>query len=314
MGTYSKETTIMRSVLASLLLLAACGNDLEPGSTIDRVRVLGARVEVAGDPERASPAAGEEARVTWIVTSPDAMPTLSWAMGACVADAAMLDCASDPVQLGTGSGGVPQVTFTAPADADGLLVVGVICAGGMPEVDGGESRCVGAADAIKTDVRLSVPLGVSNHSPVLADDAIRLGDLAWSEVDAALEPALEGCAADAASLGIPVVSAAAQESIFVHVATRGADRETYTDVDDGAVREELQISHFTTAGELDHQFEIVEADDAGDAPVTEVEWTAPTGADLDDVPADGVRVRFTFVMRDGRGGVDSTRRVMCLVP
>ncbi len=44
---------------------------------------VGARIEVEGAPDRASPLPGETADVTWLVTSPDATPPLGWAFAVC---------------------------------------------------------------------------------------------------------------------------------------------------------------------------------------------------------------------------------------
>jgi hypothetical protein len=87
--------------------------------------------------------------------------------------------------------------------------------------------------------------------------------------------------------------------------TLAADRETYVSGDTPA-REELQISQFTTAGELDRTFQVVEANNQDPWNDLESKWDAPK-----TMPADG-RVHFTFVVRDMRGGVSHTTRTICL--
>jgi hypothetical protein len=72
------------------------------------------------------------------------------------------------------------------------------------------------------------------------------------------------------------------------------------------VRETLQISQFTTDGELDHSYNFVEASDESAVNDLEVKWDAPEVA-----PVDG-RVRFTFVARDLRGGVGYAARTVCV--
>jgi hypothetical protein len=64
----------VKRVLPWLLMLvswSACQIDLPVASEIERMRVLTAVSEVEGDPERASPAPGETARVTWSMAYPD---------------------------------------------------------------------------------------------------------------------------------------------------------------------------------------------------------------------------------------------------
>ena len=58
-------------LLLCALTLAACQVDLPVASEIERMRVLTAFSEVAGDPERSSPAPGETTRVTWAMAYPD---------------------------------------------------------------------------------------------------------------------------------------------------------------------------------------------------------------------------------------------------
>ncbi len=63
------------------------------------------------------------------------------------------------------------------------------------------------------------------------------------------------------------------------------------------VHETLQISQFTTAGELKSQFSFVDAPTSNAETTVDVKWKAPKAA---DVPAAGLPVTFTFVVRDDR--------------
>ena len=96
--------------------------------------------------------------------------------------------------------------------------------------------------------------------------------------------------------------------------TDGSDRETYTALAGAPpvampARESLQISQFTTAGELNSQFSFVEAADDNPTTTVAVTWEAPQVA---EVPASGLAVTFTFVTRDNRGGTDWTTRAVCV--
>ena len=86
---------------------------------------------------------------------------------------------------------------------------------------------------------------------------------------------------------------------------RAEDRQTYV-AGDTTAREELQISQFTTAGELGQSFLVVEASNQDPWNDLESKWDAP-----ETMTADG-RVHFTFVARDMRGGVNLTTRTVCL--
>jgi len=98
--------------------------------------------------------------------------------------------------------------------------------------------------------------------------------------------------------------------------TAGSDRELYTAVlgeppVPTPTRERLQISQFTTAGKLKSQFGFVEATDPNATTIDDVTWDAP---ERDEVPAGGLAVTFTFVVRDERGGTDWTTRALCVTP
>src|SRR5262245_7887378 len=65
------------------LVFAGCGPTFDPASLINDTRVVGARIEVEGAPDRASPKPGETVNVTWLVTSPDTTPSLGWTFAVC---------------------------------------------------------------------------------------------------------------------------------------------------------------------------------------------------------------------------------------
>ena len=103
---------------------------------------------------------------------------------------------------------------------------------------------------------------------------------------------------------------------IIRIEATGVERERYQAMagDPPAPverREWLQISHFTTAGELDRSITAVEAEDPRESPSVEMKWDAP---ELAEVPAEGRVVRFTFVVRDMRGGVDWLGRSLCVLP
>jgi hypothetical protein len=299
------------AILATFFGLG-CGPEFDPPSLVESTRVVGARVEVAGAPDRASPAPGESATATWFVTAPATTPPLAWAFLLCKpAPGNGLGCAGAPTATFTGTDTPPRVTFTTPAaDALGgatrLVLYGRICASSTPVFDApdGIPRCTG--DGVGTTASLSIGLqtnGDANHNPT-ADRELTFDGAAWPALAAGGDPCVAG----------PRV-AADERPHHLGLTAAGADRETYTaDAGDPPVpataREDLQLSLFTTAGKLKSPFLFVEAADARDATPLEMKWTAPKAADVTRDTA----VTFSFVVRDDRGGADWTTRTACVTP
>jgi hypothetical protein len=300
------------AAIALAWIVAGCAPAMDPPSLIETTRVLGARVEVAGDPGRATPKPGESASVTWLMVAPGDMPPLAWAFAFCPGTRTSLDCAGAPIALMQGHD-VPAVSVDTPAaDALGstqlLVLEGRVCVGGDPVLDGASGRpsCTGGGDG--TTASLAIPLDLdvagseANQNPSIAGSPLSLDGQPWPAADAA-----------ATCADLPRVAPGSKDHV-IDLVTAAGDREVYMDVagDPPApvqTRERLQISQFTTAGKLTRAFTWIEADDTSDAPVAEVKWDAP---EAKDVPAGGEVVRFRFVALDGRGGVDWTSRATCV--
>lgn len=292
--------------LITILMLAAtaCTSTLDPATLIARDRVLGAKVTVDLDAQRAWPAPGESATVTWITTSPGAPPTFSWVLAACPAATTegFPICAGPAFGHSESSGSVPVLQLSIPADVttESVVVLGAICASGTPVID--ETTFTAScddgslADQVSEHIFISYD-AVANHHPNIVDAPFTVAAATWSASEA------PGCD------GLPVI-AAGTEKMLVGVAFPASAREWFAVPSDPAPwREELQLSPFATAGELVERYAYVEADDAREISPVDVEWTAPSA---DEVPADGLRVAFTFVVRDLRGGIDVTTRALCV--
>ena len=305
------------SLLGSAALLVAtvaigCGPDFDPGSLIEKTRVLGARVTVAGAPDRAAPAPGETATVTWLMTSPAATtPPLGWAFALCAPNAlGNLSCNQAPLDLYQGSEYPPRVTFTVPGldvlgTAKSLILYGRICVSSEPTFNpqSGLPGCTDMGDGTTAAVSIKLEdTDYPNHNPV-ADHGFTFDGQPWA-ADASGDP----CAAG------PRVKAGTEEHVITLVSA-GADRESYTALGGypavpTALREALQISEFTTAGKLKTGISFVEAADSAPQTTSEVKWTTPKPEDVTAEQA----VTFTFVVRDDRGGVDWTTRSVCVTP
>jgi len=323
--TRKKESIIPITIALVLggiaaLLIAGCSNDLPVASTLERTRVLGARVEIATDPGRAEVSPGEAASVSWIISGPSAPATLDWAFALCTTGGA--DCADAPQPIAAGNGAPVTVAFTTP-DAATLgttlrpLMLGAVCADGTLGFDPSTAlgTCTGA-DASGTTVRFIVPVTPAgetpNHHPVFTNDVIEIGGAAWDPATATAAAAGDAC--DAGS-GLPVVTAtpAGQDAIKqeIRIVSDGDDRETFTPEGKTVAQlEDLQISNFTTAGKFESSYAAIFATDTRpDADVT-VKWEPPAAS---TVPAGGEVVSFNWVVRDLRGGLDVASRSLCLI-
>jgi hypothetical protein len=293
------------------LLLIGCGPEFDPASLIVTTRVVGARVEIEGAPERATPRPGETANVRWLITSPEVPPSLHWAFAVCASGPLSLGCESAPLASFEGTDVVPRIAVVVPAlDALGgarsLMVYGQICSGADATLTFDPQHGIpGCSNGGGTTVSTNVPLqwgDEANHNPT-ADRGFTIDGQPWL----ALAPGAAPCETG------PRIPAGTEDHVIGNT-TAGADREAYTALLGDppvatAARESLQISQFTTAGKLKSQFSFVEAAEIVAATTVDVTWDAPKVA---DVSAAEQAVTFTFVTRDNRGGVDWTTRAVCV--
>jgi hypothetical protein len=315
-------TTTMRIFVSlAVLTAAACGDELTPGSLIDRERVLGVRAEVVGEPDRAWPAPGESVDLVALVEAPEQVRPLAWALAPCLAGepvAGVPTCAAEPLTVIEGSGPEVRARIDVPAaeqlgDAWQLAVVGVICAGGQPVIaEHGHAGCDGdGAVATPVVATITLMLDQANLNPSLADGTVQLAGTVWPPAPA--QP-MTGCAdGELLQVAIDPALPVGDQELVIGIEMADAAREIYTTLEgepeiEVERRERLQLSHFVTAGELASQYSVVDSD--AERTAAEVEWTPP---ELDAIPEDGLRVRFTVVARDLRGGVGWTSRELCAV-
>lgn len=288
----------------ALLMLATlgCEDPLHPEQTIEKTRAIGARSEVTGQPERATPAPGESAEVVVWLAAPGGAPETSYALWLCERDAVLGDvpgCSAPPLveaRRDVLDVAAPRLAFVAPSEASRLLLFGVVCGAGVaspllqtsdwPEAMGCSDGHAGGRVSFELDMAPEV----DNLNPQLTADALSLDGAPWSE------------GSDPCGTG-PSVPATGGKSRLA-LALRDADRE----VVDG-VRETLSVAAFSDAGELGSTRQFVEPTDPTSSPAVTFAWTRPKSA-----PAGGRVVRFWFVLRDGRGGADLAERALCLVP
>jgi len=304
-------TTKLFPISLALLSLAAC-ESFTPGSLITDTRVLGARVEVEGDPSRSTPRPGERVLVSLLVAGSRETPVLSWALAACLpGGSAGADCVGEPLGTALGISGRPELTLTVPSDSalgssTKLQLGGIVCVAGTPELSESGARCVGDG-AVGTVVLFDLPLARAsdgsddNQQPDLTDTGFALDDVPWTATSA--DPS--GCASQA----LPEVRADEQEH-DITIELGPSARELHLGPDRQVVYEELQLSHFSSAGELSRQFTFVEPEDDRERPRVSVKWTAPRASEL---LGDTQTVRLILVVRDLRGGIALSERALCVV-
>lgn len=286
--------------IAAALWLLGCDEPLKTVELIDEPRVLGARVEVEGEPARAAPAPGERARARFLLAAPEPLQGPGFALSACsatVRQGGRSDCAGEPFASVVSEAGVAEeasLEFEVPIELDPrgrVLVLGVLCPESSPSADGEGCAAGGVAKRVTLELDLARADDV-NHNPSLEPAAILFDGEPWSA-----PPATTG---ECAGLGYAEVEPGSAHTI--EVALDGADRDALprpSKLDPS--RESLQLSHFTTGGDLSRAFASIAWD--SNELLRRVTWSAPTAAGL---------VNFWLVLRDFRGGSDFVGRAVCV--
>ena len=334
----------MRLGLVSILMVVvACTESFTPASGVENLRVVGAFVELEGEPGRANPDPGDTIVVSNIVIdrgfppttepSPLSPPPLQWSLVPCVPERTILaipicrtvlpceGCQQappeDPLAL-------PVVRFTVPskaeleaAEATRVLLQGAICADGAPAAIDTIVRFVtGEVDELEPcedpqnegrffSVEIPIELDPDNPNlnPTIAD--VTLDGRAWPppfDQGVPRDSPLTGCAAlvDDPS-GLP---RAGDPNSTIRLTATDDSFQEFT-VDDTTEVEEMQVSWLADGGGFEFSFSFI-TDPARVAPI---EWAPPSFAN-----PSGTLVRFNFVMRDGRGGLDWVDRGLCVLP
>ena len=279
---------------------ARCDDALTRVDLVANLRVLGARVEVDGEPERASPAPGETAAVRWLVADRRPEPPLGWAFSVCAAappGGSLPSCAGEPFATATNdvpAAGEPRIDFVVPDDVSSgaLAVFGVVCPDSEPSVEAGAFDCRGPGGRLVSLDFVLESAGVTNTNPDIDPEALTL--------DGASIPEGLDCAT------LPTVGRSSSHTLSL--ALRETDRdavEQMTSVD--PPKEELQVSHFTTAGSLERAFTVFDASDEDLRASVSVEGAGGRPAR---------RVRAALFRRAGfarRLGLDRARRLHRIV-
>lgn len=296
-------------LLALVAALYGCDDPLKSVDRIAEPRVLAARVEVDGEPERVSPAPGETVHVRWLVATPTGDAFSGLALTACPSlaqgrglpscrGAAFASVSREPDSQ------LPSFDFSVPAELEprktpSLLVQGLVCPFATGSADGEASRCSDDGGLrVSVDFTLATA-EASNRNPSFPADALSFDGAPFPEL-----PVPDGSCQGA---GLTEIAANGGEHVLAVSLPDGARDELPRTSAADAPRETLELAHFVSAGELDHVFTrlLPDATLLGSL----VRFTPPA-----DVPDGGTLVHLWFVVRDGRGGSDFTERAVCVTP
>ena len=206
----------------------------------------------------------------------------------------MPSCAAEPFATASADvpvAGEPRLDLVVPADttAGALALFGVFCPDSAPVATEGSFDCEGPGGRL---VSLDFVLGseaLVNTNPTIDPDAFELdGETLADGLDCAT---------------LPTVARSSSHELELRL--EESDRDAIDQSSSAEPpKEELQVSHFTTAGKLERAFTVFEASDTN--LVARVSWKAPS-----EVPLDGF-ARLFFVVRDMRGGSDWIERAVCI--
>ncbi len=318
--------------------LSGCDTiEFEGPDLVNKERVLAARVVIADEPARVTPAPGEQARYELLVGGPGAEATWNYMLAVCRfvrdengaphCDPSVVPLAfTGNVPLTSLYPELPHVDFVVPpnetlrADEGELLVQGMLCPGGpfdekiladiaamnYSALTGGRNPC---ADKAKNGVVIASSFPIErapedrNHAPII--EAI-----SWSRLTDASDEVLAGepWTAEAppeapeegcVGQGFPEVARA--ERIGIQVQLDPSARETYLDPSPIPGAPPTQRTEVPQVQGLSSagRFEIVHDNQLRAGQLLQLEWVLPKRA---TVPPTGRLVRFWFLASDDRFG------------
>ena len=325
--------------------MIACSESFTPASAVTDLRVIGARIDVQGAPGRANPSPEDEVQASIQVIDRGALPPLTWSFLRCVpaptrigvpicggsiegCDGCTGPPPSDPFALPVLRFQVPPEEELDELEAREVLLLGVVCGNGSPSADAiarvisGETNdlvpCEGPpiVEGQPVEGRLitvQIPIERDPVDPNLNPeilDGISLNGSVWPPPYAEGVPRdepLTGCKADLDALieqdrAKHPVAGSPPSSINLSVTSESLQSFT---IDSEDFTEEIQVSWLADGGGFEVAFSFITD------PATSIltQWQPSS-----KVPEDGRLVRFNFVVRDGRGGLDRVERGLCVFP
>lgn len=339
--------------LLLLFVAAACSDNFAPASAVTDFRVVAAKVEVVGEPERANPSADEPVEVSLLAIDRGAPPTqpsltpwpLQWAFVPCVPLPVTIGppICLVPIEPCEGCVAAPpgdplaepeMMRFQVPSQAEldqvgamSILFQGVVCSNGRP-----------SEDALLRFLRGETEdLALCEGPPTVVDQAIE-GRFLTVQIPLERNPADPNLQPEILSLllngaqwpppydqGVPRNSpgsgcAAALEGLTPEQRAahpRAGDMSSSIDV--SVTQQSLQT--YTVDGvQLTEEIQVSWLADGGNFESTFSFITDPARSVLtqwepfESAPEQGQLVRFNIVLRDGRGGTAWAERGLCVLP
>lgn len=283
------KTNIGPALLAlTALVQVACGDPLKRAQIIEEPRTLAVQIE--SDSGTATPAAGEEATARMVFAGQEGPQEVNVAYRICeAADSArgVPYCSGPVYEEGTleNVDSFAEVFFVVPEGTKAgtrFAVLGVACPSSAPSL--AEEPDDWSCDGFES------PLSFSFDAWVEGDEPNQNPDI--SELEVRIDGALVELQ------GVDVAPTCADDVVRVK-----EGKKAKVTFDYGPLAREsdewLQVSHFTTGGEYERQFTIIEPDEKLS---TELEWEAG-----------GVEpVKHYVVARDGLGGVGFATFSVCV--
>jgi len=336
--------------LLGLFAMAACSANFLPASAVTDLRVIGARVEVEGDATRANPSPGEDVQVSVLVVDRGAEPSkdpdvpaltpplLTWFFVACVPTPTRIgpQICSAPITPCDGCTGPPPtdrfafpvIGFQVPpkeeldaVEARDVLLQGAVCGNGVPSPTAIQRFISGESDDLEPCegpeiipgvpiqgrfVTIQIPIERDPEDPNLNPEisTVTFAGKAWPppyDEGVPRTAPRTGCERDLTDAERDAHPRAGSGPSNIELFVPRNSLQSYT-VDGTDFTEEIQVSWLGDGGAFEVSFSFI----TDPAVSILTQWQAP--------PEDGLLVRFNFVIRDGRGGLDRVERGLCVLP
>jgi hypothetical protein len=212
--------------------------------------------------------------------------------------------------------GEPAMTFNVRKDfsAPRMLFLGVLCEKGTPVLDVNDPALFTCEHDSGETIRLNGLITIQhdksevNHNPSLADFTIVMDPYTKPWLVPENLPADNDCRGQeqpeqTVPLTLPYADPGTHKLLLSYEA---AAREKH----DGEP-ETLELTIYTTGGEMERRFTLWAPDDPTHKGKLEadLDWDPPG---VDELPSSGKLVRFFITVRDQRGGFDSSERAACV--
>ena len=337
-----------------LCLMMACSESFLPASAVINLRVIGARIDVQGAPGRANPSPGDDIQASILVIDQGPTPELTWAFVACVPTATRIGvpicgtlidgcdgCIGPPP---SDSSAFPVIGFQVPSEeeldtveAREVLLQGVVCGEGVPSADAivrflsGETDdlapCEGPdGEPIKLPeplvagrfVTVQIPIERDAEDPNLNPEILNvfLNGSTWPppyEEGVPRDAPATGCKSDLEALseeGRAKHPVAGSGPSSINLSVTRDSLQAFT-IDGKDFIEEIQVSWLADSGGFEVAFSFITEPASPDlVPSILTQWQPFSNVE----DPEGLLVRFNFVVRDGRGGLDRVERGLCVLP